>query len=90
MDGGSKEAHFIASVWSKDDKILGAGNLVWGLPTSEVPRSDVKIELSELDHMPTKDDTVEEQFALVTEHQRYLSTPQRARRALSQRYYNLY
>ncbi|GMT23056.1 hypothetical protein PFISCL1PPCAC_14353, partial [Pristionchus fissidentatus] len=66
--GQDRSADFIASLWSNDDAILGKNNLVWGRKTSIVPDSDFSHGYNGLDHFQTKDQTMGDQFNLVTKH----------------------
>lgn len=60
-----KDANFIASLWSVDDEILGAGNLAWGRHTSLVPHSDMRKVYTNMNHMDTKDTTAADQYNII-------------------------
>ncbi|GMR31750.1 hypothetical protein PMAYCL1PPCAC_01945, partial [Pristionchus mayeri] len=71
INNGTKEATFLASLWSKDDIVVGKNNLVWGRKTSKVPYSDYTHAYSGFTHFQMKNETTADQFNLVTRHSRH-------------------
>ncbi|KAL3089448.1 hypothetical protein niasHT_020872 [Heterodera trifolii] len=60
-----KDAHFVVSLWSSADAIIGPTNLVWGRPTSMIPHSDNSTIYTEHSHYSIKWMTVDDQFAFL-------------------------
>uniref|UniRef100_A0A2A6BCJ1 Lipase n=1 Tax=Pristionchus pacificus TaxID=54126 RepID=A0A2A6BCJ1_PRIPA len=77
INKGDKEASFIASLWSDDDKVLGMKNLVWGRKTSVVANSDYTHAYDDYDHFEMKTKTYKDQFNLVTAHSRHSTRSKR-------------
>lgn len=52
------EGAYVVSAWSRYDEILGAGGLVWGQKTAEIPGSDAVREVNDsaVGHFQMKDD----------------------------------
>ncbi|KAL3075699.1 hypothetical protein niasHS_012529 [Heterodera schachtii] len=60
-----KDAHFVVSLWSSADAIIGPTNLVWGRPTSMIPHSDNSTIYTEHSHYSIKWMTVDDQLAFL-------------------------
>ena len=61
-----KDAHFIASLWSEGDALLGSTNIAWGHLTSLIPLSDRQEIYQNHSHYSIKWATVEDQFNFVS------------------------
>uniref|UniRef100_A0A914I6R6 Triacylglycerol lipase n=1 Tax=Globodera rostochiensis TaxID=31243 RepID=A0A914I6R6_GLORO len=60
-----KDAHFVVSMWSRGDALLGPSNLVWGHHTSLIPHSDNSTVYASHSHHSIKWMTLEDQAAFV-------------------------
>ena len=64
------EGSYRYSIWSQADEVLGGEDLVWGTPTSEIPKEtgEVVYDSYPYGHVGAKDLTGAVQLSLVTKH----------------------
>uniref|UniRef100_A0A915NQM6 Lipase n=1 Tax=Meloidogyne floridensis TaxID=298350 RepID=A0A915NQM6_9BILA len=65
-----KDAHYVVSIWSDGDAVLGKTNFAWGRQTSLIPNSDHSAIYSNLSHYSIKWKTVEDQLKFLSNGQK--------------------
>uniref|UniRef100_A0A915MXD4 Lipase n=2 Tax=Meloidogyne incognita group TaxID=654580 RepID=A0A915MXD4_MELJA len=65
-----KDAHYVVSIWSDGDAVLGKTNFAWGRQTSLIPNSDHSAIYSNLSHYSIKWKTVEDQLEFLSNEQK--------------------
>uniref|UniRef100_A0A914NL84 Uncharacterized protein n=1 Tax=Meloidogyne incognita TaxID=6306 RepID=A0A914NL84_MELIC len=64
------DAHYVVSIWSDGDAVLGKTNFAWGRQTSLIPNSDHSAIYSNLSHYSIKWKTVEDQLEFLSNGQK--------------------
>ncbi|CAJ0957112.1 unnamed protein product, partial [Mesorhabditis belari] len=61
----TREGAYVFSAWSFADDLILFGDMVWGRPTSLIPRSDDHKTYLTYGHMATKEETADDQYEMV-------------------------
>jgi hypothetical protein len=70
LDGSPLPATHVFSIWSTSDEVIGGGDIVYGVPTSQLAGQEGEYMAigSEAGHMALKDQTGGVQLKLADEH----------------------